>query len=226
MDGSSNAIIAIPMTAIFGHENSSARTEKVNAIRNSMGPSTTSNFVATPSSLKSDSMTDPLFGLQPSHSRGERYNLVGRRLDRLHVLVGEAEMVADLVDQDMGDDRRQAFGMIGPIGEDRLAVEPDHVGHRAGQLLAEGQANALKQPQQVVAAANRHVVKNVPAREVLDPDHQALAQGAEMGGKPGKGPCRQALDVGKRYSLSAPGPRIVELPFHRSYLGQGTAQSH
>src|SRR5437016_1837826 len=48
------------------------------------------------------------------------------RLERLHVVVGEAEMVADLVHQHMGDDRAQRLVVLGPVVEDRPAVEPHH----------------------------------------------------------------------------------------------------
>src|SRR3546814_20247649 len=49
------------------------------------------------------------------------------RLDRLHVVVREAEMVADLVDQDVAHDMLQILAGVAPIVEDRPAVEIDHV---------------------------------------------------------------------------------------------------
>src|SRR5262245_29637829 len=51
------------------------------------------------------------------------------RLDRRHVVVGEAEMVADLVHQHVGDDGTKRLVVLGPVVEDRPPVEPDHVGH-------------------------------------------------------------------------------------------------
>src|ERR1019366_4642261 len=57
-----------------------------------------------------------------------------RGLDRRHVVVGEAEMVADLVHEDMGHDRAERVLALAPEVEQRAAIEPDHVGQRAGLL--------------------------------------------------------------------------------------------
>src|SRR5262245_5709930 len=54
------------------------------------------------------------------------------RLDCSHVVVGEAEMVTDFVHEDVGDDRAQRLVVLGPVIEDRPAVEPHHVGHLSG----------------------------------------------------------------------------------------------
>ena len=57
-------------------------------------------------------------------------------LDALHVLVAEAEMVADLVDHHMAHDveERQAGHL--PIGKQRPAVEEDHVVDAADNMDA------------------------------------------------------------------------------------------
>src|SRR5262245_37383520 len=57
--------------------------------------------------------------------------LIRRGLDRLHVGIRQAEMVADLMDQHMGDDGPERLLVLGPIIEDRSTIEPDHVGHLA-----------------------------------------------------------------------------------------------
>jgi len=46
------------------------------------------------------------------------------RLDRLHVGVGKAEMVADFVNQHMADDMAKRLVMFSPVIQDRPAVEP------------------------------------------------------------------------------------------------------
>src|SRR5262245_24636623 len=51
------------------------------------------------------------------------------RLDLLHVVVRQAEVVADLVHQHVGDDGAERLVVLGPVVEDRAAVEPHHVGH-------------------------------------------------------------------------------------------------
>ena len=48
--------------------------------------------------------------------------------DALHVFVGEAEMVADLVDEDVGDDVAEQDLRFAPLVDDRAAVEVDDVG--------------------------------------------------------------------------------------------------
>eukprot|EP01035_Chromulina_nebulosa_P037185 gene37185-50175_t len=53
--------------------------------------------------------------------------LSGRGFQGFHVVVGQAEVMADLVDQHMRDDRAEAFVVLGPIIEDRPPVEPDRV---------------------------------------------------------------------------------------------------
>ena len=58
------------------------------------------------------------------------------RLDRLHVVVGQAEMVADLVDEDVGDEVPEGLVVLGPVVEQRPAVEPDLVRHLPGRRLA------------------------------------------------------------------------------------------
>src|ERR1700742_217645 len=48
-------------------------------------------------------------------------------LDLLHVGVGQAEMVANFVDQDVADDLAEGFVVLRPVIQDRPPVEPDHV---------------------------------------------------------------------------------------------------
>ena len=59
-------------------------------------------------------------------------------LDALHIGIGQAEMMADLVQQYMGDDGTERFLVLGPIVEDRAAIKKYHVGQRAdvGPALA------------------------------------------------------------------------------------------
>jgi hypothetical protein len=47
---------------------------------------------------------------------------LGIRLDRFHVVVGQAEMMADFMDQHMGDDGAQRLVMVAPVVEDRPTV--------------------------------------------------------------------------------------------------------
>src|SRR5438552_11709343 len=80
-------------------------------------------------------------------------------LDRLHIGIREAEMVADFVNQDVTDDMAQRFLVFGPVIEDRAAVQPDQVG-QAGDVViaAERQAYALEQAEQIEFALRLHLV--------------------------------------------------------------------
>jgi hypothetical protein len=70
--------------------------------------------------------------------------------------------------------------MLGPIVEDRAAIEPDHIGHlHGGAFRLERQADALEQSHQRERVVDFHVVEHFVLREVLDPDDQPLAQAAE-----------------------------------------------
>src|SRR5581483_1396745 len=95
-------------------------------------------------------------------------------LDAGHILVRQAKMMADLVDQHVADDVAQAFLVLGPIVQDRPAVEPDHVG-QPGDITGalEGQADALEQAEQVELALALHLVQHLVGRKIVDADDQA-----------------------------------------------------
>src|SRR5436190_4402140 len=76
--------------------------------------------------------------------------LVSCFLDRVHVVVRQAEMMTDLMHQDMRDDMPKRLFVLGPIVQDRTPIEPDHVWHalRIAYRL-KWQADALEQAKQV-----------------------------------------------------------------------------
>ena len=103
-------------------------------------------------------------------------------------------MVADFMNQHMGDDLTQSVFMFGPIVEDRPAVEPDHIGHQFRRCFRlERQADALKQSEQIKLALEPHRIDDLVVGEILDPDDKAFAQLAEMIGQPAIGLRRQRL---------------------------------
>ncbi len=79
-------------------------------------------------------------------------------------------MMADLVNEHMGDDGAQGLLVLGPVIENGAAVEEDHVGQRTGmsQLLAMGESYPLEQAEQV-EVAGFHVGEDIVIREILDP---------------------------------------------------------
>src|ERR1700754_1631159 len=108
-------------------------------------------------------------------------------LNRLHIGVGEAEMVADLVDQHVADDVAKRLFVLGPIAQDRTAVQPDHVGQAGDVAVALlRQTDALKQAKQVELALRLQLVEDFVSREIVDADDDPLAELAES--------VRQALE--------------------------------
>src|SRR5215470_12710601 len=75
---------------------------------------------------------------------------VGGGLDALHVVVAEAEMVADLVDQHMAHQMGELLAALAPVVEQRPAIEEDAI--EVARHLADGLAaeiDAAIEPEQV-----------------------------------------------------------------------------
>src|ERR1700722_2020006 len=90
-------------------------------------------------------------------------------------------MMADLVHQHVAHDRSERLIVLGPIIEDRSAVQPDHIGHLHWcALAAEWQADALKQPEQVELGLGPHLVEYLLGRKVVDLNDQVRAQLAKL----------------------------------------------
>ena len=49
--------------------------------------------------------------------------LFGGRFNTLHIVIGETEMMADLMDQDMVDDIAQRLFVLGPVIENGATIE-------------------------------------------------------------------------------------------------------
>ena len=88
-------------------------------------------------------------------------------MDEAQARVADAEVVTDLVDQHMGDDRTQRLIMLGPIVENGAAVEEDSIGQLTGlgHGAVLGQPDAGKQSHQLERAfhaeAFEHVVSSL-----------------------------------------------------------------
>src|SRR3954453_17855756 len=97
--------------------------------------------------------------------------LVGGGLDRFHVGIGEAEMMADLMHQHVGHERAEGLLVLGPVVEDRAAVEPDHVrelpGRRGRPALRE--ADAAEEAQKIEGAVEAHLAQRLVVWELLHP---------------------------------------------------------
>src|SRR5271168_799788 len=122
----------------------------------------------------------------------------GACLDRLHIGVRKAEMMADLVNQDVRDDRPQRLFALAPEIQQRPAVEPDHVGKSARFVERRPlrQAPAAKQPEQIEFAGRVHLLERFVIGKIDDLNDEPLAELAEWGRQIRvNGPC-ELVDVG------------------------------
>jgi hypothetical protein len=100
--------------------------------------------------------------------------------------------------------------VLGPVIEDRPAVEPDHVRHLHRVALgAERQAHALEQAEQVEIALGTHGVEHLIAREIVDLDDQPGAQIAKFLRQTAKHLAGENLELDERGRLyPPPGERV------------------
>ncbi len=112
-------------------------------------------------------------------------------------------MVADLVNQYMGDNRAQRLAVLRPIVEDGPAIEENHVG-QLPRLLDGGildEPDALEKAKQIEFASGLHLIENLGRREILDTDEKIAAEVAEMGRQQGVGLGGQPIQVSERGSF-------------------------
>src|SRR5579883_163032 len=112
-------------------------------------------------------------------------------------------MMANLMDEDVGDDRCQRLVVLCPVIEDRPPVEPNHIGklpsQRNGGRL--GAPSSAKEAQNVEFALAIEGSEGFAVRKILDPDDEAFAKSAELPGQSGKGRIGQLLNLGERGGL-------------------------
>ena len=102
--------------------------------------------------------------------------------------VGEAEVVGDLVDQDVADEAEQVFPGLDPLQQDGFAVEDDQVGGLAGAGglgLAEG--DAAVEAGQLPGVVQAQFGQGVVVGDFLDQDGDAADVLAEGGGDGNEG---------------------------------------
>lgn len=93
-------------------------------------------------------------------------------------------MVADLMNQDMGDNSAECLVVFRPIVEDGASIKEDHVGEPTGfgNRLVFGQSDTLKQAEQV-EGAGLHVLQHVICGKIRNRDDQIFAKVAKTGGQ-------------------------------------------
>src|SRR6478735_7239060 len=132
-------------------------------------------------------------------------------------------MMPDLMHQDMGHDFSQGVLVLGPIIENRPAIEPDHVGHELrGRIRLEWQSDALEQAKQVELALGTHALENLVSWKIFNSDDEVLTEIAEVLRKTRIRLRRKALDV--EYSCTAGLDRFDICPRRRRrHTGVGPA---
>ena len=119
-------------------------------------------------------------------------------------------MMADLVHQHVGHERAERLLVLGPIIEERAAVEPDHVrelpGRRRRPALRE--ADAAEQAQKIEGAVEAHLAQRLVVRELLHPHDDAVAQTLEARRQSGERLFGETLEISERRRLQAH-PRLA-----------------
>jgi 4a-hydroxytetrahydrobiopterin dehydratase len=90
-------------------------------------------------------------------------------------------MVADFVDKDVAHDVAQGLAVLGPVIENRPAVEEDHgLLWRVRSGLQIGEVGTGKQPQDLELAFEIHLVDDILVGKVLDHEHDVAGERAEF----------------------------------------------
>ena len=90
-------------------------------------------------------------------------------------------MMADLVDEDMGDDIAQGFLVLGPVVENGTAIKRDAVHHLTrfhGETF--GDAASFEQSEKIEGCFERHVFEHVIGRKIGDLDDEIFRQRAKF----------------------------------------------
>ena len=90
-------------------------------------------------------------------------------LQRMHILIAQAEMMADLVDQDVADQMLERLALLAPFGKDGLAEQADPIGQcSAGLDAALADRNALIDAGQVKRMVDPHFPEQLVVGKFVD----------------------------------------------------------
>jgi hypothetical protein len=114
-------------------------------------------------------------------------------------------MVTDLMDEHMRHDRSQALAMLRPVIEDRTAVEENHVGEPAALVdrSREGEADPLKQAEQVELRFRPHFSQHFVGGEVIDSDDELAAEVSKLPRQTLECFRGESLEIGERGCFEA-----------------------
>src|SRR5690606_29996100 len=102
-------------------------------------------------------------------------------LNSLHIIVREAEMMADLVHEHVSDDVPKGFIIFGPVIENGAAVQEDHVG--LGCRVAEAfpiEAYSRVKAHKIEWALDAELLQHLFGREVLHANYEISTHVTEM----------------------------------------------
>src|SRR5215217_540428 len=143
---------------------------------------------------------------------------VSPRFDFFHVLVGKAEMMAEFVDQHMGDDfAERVVVVLGPIVEDGAAVEEHGVGELPGlgHGAVFGEADAGEKAHQFEWALHIEMSENVVFGKFGDRAGDVGRERLERLGQFGQRLAGQRLEVIEGRGIE---PRPIGLPYFHSRI--------
>ena len=114
-------------------------------------------------------------------------------------------MMADLMNEHMGNDGAQGFMMLGPIVENGPAIEEDHVGQRAGmgKLFALGETSALEETEEIELAFGLHFVQHVVFGKILYSEYNIAGEVVECLGQTRIGLRGQRVELLERRRFEA-----------------------
>ena len=139
----------------------------------------------------------------------------------MHVVVGQAEMVAHFVHQHMRHQMFQAVFPFGPFVQHGAAIEENGGGHRAGHFCA-GVAYMMPliKAEDIERAFEGHRPHHLLVRKILHPQDHLLQMLAKQFGEPLDGRLRKLLDVGERGGKQGHGPELAKGRAMVEKLGQ------
>ena len=107
-------------------------------------------------------------------------------------------MMADFMDEDMGDDVRQAIVGLAPFIEQRAAIQKDHVRqHARGFIASHPDRMALIKPKNIPFAVKRHGGDHAGIGEILDAEQDIAEMLAKQIGQAFDRGLGEGFDIGE-----------------------------
>ncbi len=116
-------------------------------------------------------------------------------LQAVHIVIGEAEMMADFVNQGVADDGLEILAGFAPVIEQGTAIEEDAVdvlGRVADAFLIEG--NPMIEAEQIERALELHFGLGFGVGKFLDQDNHIVQMTAQDRGNPIQRPLRYGVN--------------------------------